>query len=51
MNGDKAPGLDGFTIAFFHSRCNMIRGDVMKYLKQFYSHSSFGKKSMPRLSH
>jgi hypothetical protein len=36
MDGDKAPGLDGFTMAFFQSCWVVVKHDVMAVFSEFY---------------
>ena len=35
MEGDKAPGPDGFTIAFFHICWSVVENDVMDFFRSF----------------
>ena len=41
MEGDKAPGLDGFTMAFFHKCWSVVEKDVMDFFDYFHRHSVF----------
>ena len=41
MEGDKAPGPDGFTIAFFHKCWSVVEKDVMDFFEYFHQHSVF----------
>ena len=41
MEGDKAPGLDGFTMAFFHNCWSIMEKDVMDFFDYFHWHSVF----------
>ena len=41
MNGDKAPGPDGFTMAFWQSCWEFIKEEILEMFKDFYVHSSF----------
>ena len=41
MEGDKAPGPDGFTIAFFHKCWSVVEKDVMDFFEYFHRHSVF----------
>ena len=34
--GDKAPGLDGFTIAFFEKCWRVVEGDVVAFFEHFH---------------
>ena len=43
MNGDKAPGLDGFTMSFFQSCWGILKEDVMKVFRYLHAHSNFEK--------
>ena len=43
MNGDKAPGSDGFTLAFWQSCWEFIKEEIIEMFKEFYEHSSFLK--------
>ena len=41
MEGDKTPGLDGFTMAFFQ-KCCVVENDVMDFFfYYFHRHSVF----------
>jgi hypothetical protein len=41
LEGDKAPGLDGFTMAFFHHCWQVIQDDVMGFFKEVFEHGQF----------
>jgi hypothetical protein len=41
MNGDKAPGPDGFPMSFYHACWSILRGDVLAVFSEFYEHGSF----------
>ena len=41
MEGDKAPGLDGFTMAFFHKCWSVVEKEVMAFFVHFHRHSVF----------
>ena len=43
MNGDKAPGPDGFTVAFWQSCWDFVEEEVVELFKEFYDHKSFAK--------
>ncbi|RVW38818.1 LINE-1 reverse transcriptase-like [Vitis vinifera] len=43
MNGDKAPGPDGFTLAFWQSCWEFIKEKILEMFKEFYDNSSFLK--------
>ena len=42
---DKAPGPDGFSLAFFHHCWGVVERDVLTVFEEFYLHSKF-KKSL-----
>ena len=41
MEGDKASGPDGFTMAFFHKCWSVVEKDVMAFFEHFHRHSVF----------
>ena len=41
MEGDKAPGLDGFTMAFFQKCWSVVEIDVMAFFDHFHRSSEF----------
>jgi hypothetical protein len=41
MEGDKAPGPDGFSIAFFQICWEVVKEDVMKIFREFYDEGKF----------
>jgi hypothetical protein len=43
MAGDKAPGPDGFSMAFFKGCWSIIKADVMAVFHDFHLHGSFVK--------
>jgi hypothetical protein len=43
MNGDKAPGLDGFSMAFFQECWEVIKGDFMAVFAEFHERGKFVK--------
>ena len=43
FNGDKASGLDGFTMVFFQSCWSMEKTDIMNVFHVFHAHSVFEK--------
>ena len=43
MNGDKASGPDGFTVAFWQSYWETVKEDVLDMFKEFYEQNSFIK--------
>lgn len=45
MSGDKAPGPDGFTMAFFSCCWEVVKGDVMKTFHFFHENMCFERSS------
>jgi len=45
FKGDKAPALDGFTIAFFQKCWKILKTDIIAVLKEFQTSEKF-KKSL-----
>ena len=43
MEGDKAPGPDGFSSAFYRHCWGVVERDVLAVFKEFYQHSKFEK--------
>ena len=43
MEGDKAPGPDGFSMAFFHHCWRVVERDVLAIFEEFYQHCKFEK--------
>ena len=41
IEGDNAPGPDGFTMAFFHKYWRVVEVDVMAIFKYFHKYSMF----------
>jgi hypothetical protein len=41
MEGDKARGPDGFSIAFFHFCWEVVKEDIMKIFKEFHAKGKF----------
>ena len=41
LNGDKAPGPDGFTTTFWQFGWEVVKSDIMGLFKDFYEHGSF----------
>ena len=41
MEGDKTPGPDGFTMAFFHKCWSVVENDVMAFFDHFHRSSEF----------
>ena len=43
LQGDKALGLDGFSMAFFHHCWQVVEKDVLAFFEEFYQYSKFEK--------
>ena len=43
MNGDKAPGSDGFTMAFWQSCWDFVKEEILDMFKEFHEQNSFLK--------
>ena len=43
MEGDKAPGPDGFTMAFFQKCWSVLEGDILAFFKDFHNQCVFEK--------
>nr|CAN67427.1 hypothetical protein VITISV_025107 [Vitis vinifera] len=43
MNGDKASGPDGFTMTFWQSCWDFVKGEILEMFKEFHEQSSFLK--------
>ncbi|RVW60699.1 Transposon TX1 uncharacterized 149 kDa protein [Vitis vinifera] len=43
MNGDKAPGPDGFTLAFWQNSWETVKEDLLGLFKEFHDQNSFIK--------
>ena len=43
FNGDKAPGLDDFTMAFFQSCWSLVKSDIMNVFHSFHALAVFEK--------
>ena len=43
LEGDKAPGLDDFSMAFFHRCWRVVERDVLAVFEEFYQHCKFEK--------
>ncbi|RVW41731.1 putative mitochondrial protein [Vitis vinifera] len=41
MSGDKAPGPDGFTVAFRQNAWDFTKEEIMEMFKEFHEHNSF----------
>jgi len=43
LEGDKAPSLDGFFMAFYHHCWRVVESDVLVVFEEFYQYSKFEK--------
>ena len=43
MSGDKAPGPDGFTMAFYQACWGVVKTDVMRVMHHFHQYGAFAK--------
>ena len=43
LNGDKAPGPDGFPLAFWSYSWDFVKGEVLGFFKEFFEHNKFVK--------
>jgi hypothetical protein len=43
LQGDKAPGPDGFSMAFFHKCWEVVGDDIMNFFEEFHTHCKFEK--------
>ena len=43
LKGDKAPGPNGFSLAFYHHCWGVVKRDVLAVFEEFYQHSKFEK--------
>ena len=41
LNGDKAPGSDGFTSAFWQFSWDFVKPDMMKFFNEFFERGRF----------
>lgn len=41
MNGDKAPGPDGFSMAFCHFSWDFVKSEVLCFFNEFHEHGRF----------
>ena len=44
MNGDKAPGPDGFIVAFRQTCWDFVKEEIVDLFKEFYDQRSFAKR-------
>ena len=43
LNGDKAPGPDGFPLAFWSFSWDFVKDEVMSFFREFFEHNQFVK--------
>ena len=43
LEGDKAPGLDGFTMTFYHHCWRVVEKDILAVFEEFFQHCKFEK--------
>ena len=43
LEGDKAPGPDGFTMVFYHHYWRVVEKDVLTVFEEFFQHYKFEK--------
>ena len=43
LEGDKAPGPDGFSMAFYHHCWRVVEKDVLAVFEEFFQHCQFEK--------
>ena len=43
LNGDKAPGPDDFTLAFWKFSWEIVKNDIMRMFKEFFESGKFVK--------
>ena len=43
MNGDKAPGPDGFTVAFWQACWDFAKEEIVELFKEFFDQKSLAK--------
>ena len=41
LNGDKAPGPDGFSLSFWQFSWDFVKDEVMGFMKEFHEHDRF----------
>ena len=41
LNGDKAPGPDGFTAAFWQFNWDVVKSDIIGLFRDFHEHGCF----------
>ncbi|RVW26090.1 hypothetical protein CK203_116817 [Vitis vinifera] len=51
MNGDKAPGPDGFTVAFWQSCWDFVKEEIVDLFKEFFDEKSFAKRGYAKEIH
>lgn len=43
MAGDKAPGPDGYPMAFIHRFWSMLKGDILEFMGEFHARGKLSK--------
>ena len=43
LEGDKAPGLDGLTMAFYHHCWRVVKKDILAVFEEFFHYCKFEK--------
>ena len=43
LNGNKAPGPDGYMLAFWHFSWDIVKDDIMRMFKEFFETGKFVK--------
>ena len=43
LEGDKAPGPDGFTMTFYHHCWRVVEKDILAVFEEFFQHCKFEK--------
>ena len=43
LAGDKAPGLDGFPMAFFQRFCGMMKKDILAFMEEVHQRGKLSK--------
>ena len=41
VDGDKTPGLDGFTLAFWQDSWHFVKEEIMEMFKEFHANETF----------
>ncbi|MGV7343231.1 hypothetical protein PJI17_31530, partial [Mycobacterium kansasii] len=46
LEGDKAPGPDGFPIIFFQTFWDILKGDLLEFIAEFHDRAKNKEKTM-----